>query len=110
MSRKLYSHLWQDDAVTALGIYLAPAASADHMAAALRAAAAAVAPAHRQALFIRSNKEIRVLSMLIFERTFVITRVLYWLAAGVAAIALVDAVTRGSWSAHASWRLCARSA
>ncbi len=30
--------------------------------------------------------------MSIFERTFVITRVLYWLAAGVAAIGLVSAL------------------
>jgi putative ABC transport system permease protein len=53
----------------------------------LRAAAA-----HRQGLFIRSNADIRELSMNIFERTFVITRVLYWLAAGVAAIGLVSAL------------------
>ena len=32
------------------------------------------------------------MSMRIFERTFVITRVLYWLAAGVAAIGLVSAL------------------
>ena len=45
---------------------------------ALRAAAGG-----RQALFIRSNADIRALSMSIFERTFIITRVLYWLAAGL---------------------------
>src|SRR5256885_1070987 len=38
------------------------------------------------------NADIRALSMGIFERTFVITRVLYWLAAGVAAVALVSAL------------------
>ena len=41
---------------------------------------------------IRSNADIRALSMRIFERTFVITRVLYWLAAGVAAVGLVSAL------------------
>ena len=50
------------------------------------------AAAGRQALFIRSNADIRELSMSIFERTFVITRVLYWLAAAVAAIGLVSAL------------------
>src|SRR5205807_2292403 len=54
---------------------------------ALRAAARG-----RQALFIRSNADIRALSMRIFDRTFVITRVLYWLAAGVAAVGLVSAL------------------
>ena len=46
----------------------------------------------RQGLFIRSNAELRALSLSIFERTFLITRVLYWLAAGVAAIGLVSAL------------------
>jgi putative ABC transport system permease protein len=46
----------------------------------------------RQALLIRSNADIRALSMRIFERTFVITRVLYWLAAGVAAVGLLSAL------------------
>ncbi len=51
------------------------------------------ATAHaRQALLIRSNAELRALSLRIFERTFVITRVLYWLAAGVAAVGLVSAL------------------
>ena len=57
------------------------------MLAALRAAARG-----RQTLFIRSNAELRELSLRIFDRTFVITRVLYWLAAGVAAIGLVSAL------------------
>ncbi len=39
-----------------------------------------------------SNYEVRAISMRIFERTFVITRVLYWLTAGVAAIGLVSAL------------------
>jgi putative ABC transport system permease protein len=46
----------------------------------------------RQALLIRSNADIRALSMRIFDRTFVITRVLYWLASGVAAVGLLSAL------------------
>ena len=48
--------------------------------------------------------------MRIFERTFVITRVLYWLAAGVAAVGLVSALLAWELRARrASWRCCARS-
>jgi putative ABC transport system permease protein len=82
-----YQRLWDDDAISGLGIYLAPGLEARAAAASLRAASRG-----RQALFIRSNADIRALSMRIFERTFVITRVLYWLAAGVAAVGLVSAL------------------
>jgi putative ABC transport system permease protein len=83
-----YQRLWDDDAIGGLGIYLDPGVEARVATASLRAAAtAAGAP-----LFIRSNADIRALSMRIFERTFVITRVLYWLAAGVAAVGLVSAL------------------
>ncbi len=82
-----YQRWWQDQGVAALGLYLAPGRSAADAAKALRAAAAG-----HQALLIRSNVEIRALSMRIFERTFLITRGLYWLAAGVAALGLLSAL------------------
>ncbi|HEY2808867.1 MAG TPA: FtsX-like permease family protein [Steroidobacteraceae bacterium] len=82
-----YRRHWHDGEIGGLGIYLAPGVTAAAEIAALRAAAGG-----RQALFIRSNADIRALSMSIFERTFIITRVLYWLAAGVAAIGLVSAL------------------
>jgi len=82
-----YRRHWHDSEIGGLGIYLAPGMAAAAAVPALRAAAGG-----RQALFIRSNADIRALSMSIFERTFVITRVLYWLAAGVAAIGLVSAL------------------
>ncbi len=82
-----YQRLWGDEAISGLGIYLAPGVEAQRAVSELRAAAG-----HRQALLIRSNADIRALSMRIFERTFVITRVLYWLAAGVAAVGLVSAL------------------
>jgi putative ABC transport system permease protein len=47
---------------------------------------------HRQSLAMTSNYEVRAISMRIFERTFGITRVLYWLTAGVAAIGLISAL------------------
>ena len=82
-----YRRHWHDREIGGLGIYLEAGTTPAAAVRALRAAAAG-----RQALFIRSNADIRALSMSIFERTFVITRVLYWLAAGVAAIGLVSAL------------------
>jgi putative ABC transport system permease protein len=82
-----YRRWWQDDSLGALGIYLAPGVAPAQVVAALRAAARG-----RQALLIRSNADLRALSMSIFERTFLITRVLYWLAAGVAAVGVLSAL------------------
>ena len=82
-----YRRWWHDPGIAALGIYLAPGIPVAQAVRELRAAARG-----RQAILIRSNADIRDLSMRIFERTFVITRVLYWLAAGVAAVGLVSAL------------------
>jgi putative ABC transport system permease protein len=87
ISLPVYRRFWHDAGITAMGFYLAPGASPTNIMAVLRAAAQG-----KQSLLIRSNAELRNLSMSIFERTFIITRVLYWLAAGVAAIGLVSAL------------------
>jgi putative ABC transport system permease protein len=87
MSLAQYRRYWHDDGVTALGFYVAPDVSPQRVQSAFRAASLG-----KQALYIRSNAELRSLSMSIFERTFIITRVLYWLAAGVAAIGLVSSL------------------
>jgi putative ABC transport system permease protein len=87
MSMREYRRLWHDDSVTALGFYVERRAGVTKVMDEFRAAAQG-----RQALLIRSNAQLRDLSMSIFERTFVITRVLYWLAAGVAAIGLISAL------------------
>jgi putative ABC transport system permease protein len=83
----VYQRLWSDAALGGLGLYLEPHTEVQALIGRLRAAAHG-----RQAIFIRSNADIRTLSMNIFERTFLITRVLYWLAAGVAAIGLISAL------------------
>jgi putative ABC transport system permease protein len=82
-----YRRWWRDAGIAGLGLYLAPGVSALEVSDAVRAAAGT-----RQALLVRSNAAIRALSMRIFERTFLITRVLYWLAAAVAAVGLVSAL------------------
>jgi putative ABC transport system permease protein len=98
MSLAQYRRLWHDEEITGLGIYLAPGMQPAPVVAALHAAARG-----QQALLIRSNADIRALSMRIFERTFVITRVLYWLAAGVAAVGLISALL--AWELERSHEL-----
>jgi putative ABC transport system permease protein len=98
MSRDVYRRLWQDDAVTAMGLYLRPGANVTEVRDAMRAATR-----DRQALAMSSNATVREISMTIFERTFVITRVLYWLTAGVAAIGLVSALL--AWELERSHEL-----
>jgi putative ABC transport system permease protein len=87
MNRAVYASWWQDEALTALGLYLRAGVASAEVLPALHAAAGG-----RQKLLIRSNAELVELSMSIFERTFIITRVLYWLTAGVAALSLVSAL------------------
>ncbi len=87
MSRNTYDVFWKDPAVGSLGIRLAPEANADAVIEDLRAASAG-----RQALLIRSDRELRELSMEIFDRTFIITDVLYWLALAVALIGIAAAM------------------
>jgi putative ABC transport system permease protein len=87
MSRATYRELWRDDAITAMGLYLAPGTDLSAVTNAIRAASRG-----RQSLAVTSNADVRTISMRIFERTFVITRVLYWLTAGVSAIGLVSAL------------------
>ena len=82
-----YRRWWRDESIAGLGLFLAPAVTAEQVSGAVRAAVGG-----RQTLLVRSNAAIRALSMRIFERTFVITRVLYWLAAGVAAVGLLSAL------------------
>lgn len=87
MDLETYRRNFDDDAISGLGIYLAQGVEQRVAVGELRAAARTW-----QAVLIRSNADIRALSMHIFERTFVITRVLNWLAAGVAAVGLLSAL------------------
>jgi len=87
MHRATYEAIWHDVAITSLGLYLQAGVSDHDLIATLRGATA-----DQQALLIRSNRDLRALSMNIFDRTFAITRVLYWLAAIVAAVGLFAAL------------------
>lgn len=87
MSRQTYAALFDDDGVDSIGLYLEPGVDADDLMARLREVGAG-----RQALIMNSNARIRELSLGIFDRTFVITNVLYWLAVGVAVIGILGAM------------------
>ncbi len=82
-----YRALWHDNAITAVGLYLRPGIRSAAVISALETTARG-----RQALLVRSNADIRALSMSVFDRTFIITGVLNWLAAGVAAIGLISSL------------------
>ncbi|MEX2257130.1 MAG: FtsX-like permease family protein [Woeseia sp.] len=87
VSRRLYDRFWDDPAVDSLGIYLEPDADAQRVQARLRAATG-----DRAVLSVRSNRDLRQRSLEIFDRTFIITHVLYWLAVGVAVIGILGAM------------------
>jgi putative ABC transport system permease protein len=88
MHRRLYDQLWHDAANTSLGLYLKPGADVAAARAELERRLADI----RQPLNVRSNREIRDISLETFERTFAITQVLRLLAVGVAFIGIVSAL------------------
>ena len=87
MSRETYNHLFDDVAIDSIGLYLDDAVDADALMDELRTIGAG-----RQALIMNSNARIREISLSIFDRTFVITNVLYWLAVAVAVIGILGAM------------------
>ncbi len=87
MSRQTYDRHFDDPGIDSIGLYLDDGVDADTVIAEMRSIAAG-----RQELLINSNAKIRDLSLEIFDRTFVITDVLYWLALGVAFIGILGAM------------------
>ena len=87
MSRPTYERYFDDPGIDSIGLYLDPAVDHDRVMARISAIAEG-----RQALMMSSNARIRDISMQIFDRTFVITNVLYWLAVAVAVIGILGAM------------------
>jgi putative ABC transport system permease protein len=87
MSRRTYDRFWNDPAVDSIGLFLSPGADSADLLQQLKAISQ-----DRQRIVMRSNREIRELSLDVFDRTFVITDVLYWLATGVALIGILGAM------------------
>jgi putative ABC transport system permease protein len=87
MSRKTYDAVWDDTSIDSLGIYLHDGTVATDVIDAIRRISDG-----RQALIVSSNRELRARSMQVFDQTFVITDVLYWLAVAVASIGILGAM------------------
>jgi len=87
VSRANYDRYFDDDGVDTLGLYLSPGIDVDGVIANIKAISEG-----RQRLRVDSNARIRDLSLEIFDQTFVITDVLYWLATGVAFIGILAAM------------------
>ena len=87
MSRATYARHYNDDTIDSLGLYLADGVSAETIVSQVEALSS-----DRQELYVTSNAGLRRESMRIFDRTFIITDVLYWLTLGVAFIGILSAM------------------
>ncbi len=87
MSRATYARHFRDDAVDSVGLYLDDDADIETVITAVHSAADGIQP-----IRVASNAGLREESLRIFDRTFVITDVLYWLALGVAFIGILSAM------------------
>jgi putative ABC transport system permease protein len=87
IERSAYAALWDDPAIGSVALYLAPGADLQAVKAELEETAGPL-----QKILIRPNREIRELSMAIFERTFTITEVLRLLALCVAFTGIFSAL------------------
>ena len=87
MSRQTYDRHFDDSGVDSIGLYLDDGVDVADVITQMEAISRG-----RQELLINSNVKIRELSLQIFDRTFVITDVLYWLAVGVAFIGILGAM------------------
>jgi putative ABC transport system permease protein len=84
-----YRQLWQDTAVSAVGLILAPGQDSEAVVTALQAHFSGRA---EQAVLVRSNEVLRRSSLDIFDRTFAITSALRLLAIVVAFIGVLSAL------------------
>lgn len=94
MGLELYRRFWNDPAITAVAVKLAPdalvSAGADAVAAALEERLAATVGAH--AVLVRPNAALRGEALAVFDRAFAITAALQLLAAAVAFVGVLSAL------------------
>lgn len=83
----VYRRYWDDQAISAIGIDLNPGVDSDEFALKLQSGLTSY-----QSLLIRSNRELRQDVMVVFDRTFAITRALQFLAMIVAFIGILSAL------------------
>jgi putative ABC transport system permease protein len=87
VGRRTYETLWDDRAISALGLVAAPGITVDALLEALRRAAGP-----DQDVLIRSNRALREGSLEVFDRTFAVTVVLRFLATVVAFVGVLSAL------------------
>jgi len=88
MPREHYTKLWQDLAVTTLGIYLKKTAPLESVLSRVKN----LTSEYDQPLTVRANQEILKHSLEIFDRTFTITQVLRLLVIAVAFVGILSAM------------------
>jgi len=88
LAQAAYARLWDDPALSTIGVFLHPGADGERVAQRIRE----VLEPLDQDLGIRSNREIREFSMGVFDRTFAITQVLRLLVIGVAFVGVLSAL------------------
>jgi len=88
MNRAVYDRLWDDRAISSLGLYATPDVDVEALVASLRALAGPDAD-----VLIRSNRSLRAASLAVFDRTFAVTVVLRHLATIVAFLGVLSALT-----------------
>jgi putative ABC transport system permease protein len=86
MDRGVYDRYWSDREVSSLALWLRPDAAADSVMAALRSRIAA------PDVIFRSNRGLHEATLQVFDRTFVITRVLRSLALIVAFVGMLSSL------------------
>ncbi len=87
MDRASFVRHWQDHAITDIGLYLVPGQSAQAVIDRIQQIATG-----KQRLKTFSNRDIRTLSLQIFDRTFAVTQVLKWLAIVIAVAGMLGAL------------------
>ena len=87
MSRSTYDRHYGDPGVDSIGLYLEEGTEVDSVMTAI-----GIVASGRQSVRAASNASIRDLSLEIFDQTFVITDILYWIAMGVAFIGILSAM------------------
>lgn len=87
MPLERYRALWNDEALSSLGVYAAPNTDVDVLVQRLRDRLGA-----DEVISIRSNRALRTASLVVFDRTFAITSVLQLLAMIVAFVGILSSL------------------
>jgi putative ABC transport system permease protein len=87
ISRNTYDRHWNDRGIDSVGLYLADGVDSREVLQRIESVSAG-----RQKIRFESNAGIRELSLEVFDRTFIVTDVLYWLAIIVALIGILGAM------------------